>query len=877
LIGTEISHYRVLELLGRGGMGEVYLAEDLNLRRRVALKTLPPEMAADADRLERFRREAQTLAALDHPAIVTIHSVEEAEGVHLIAMQLVKGRTLDQLIPDGGMSLPELFKVALPLSDALAAAHEAGVTHRDLKPTNVMVTDDGQVKVLDFGLAKLEGAGEGAPDESARTLTEEGQVFGTVPYMSPEQVSGQGVDQRSDIFSLGVILYEMATGRRPFAGDTQAHLVSSILRDKPDSVTSLKAELPHHLGRIVNRCLEKEPRKRYQAALDVHNELEGLQQEVESGVLRTSSHAISATALRRGAKWWPIAAGAVVVLAAAGFLWLGSRQEPGARSGSEGPAAFQQMKITQLTASGNALEAAISPDGRYVVHLEEKNGKTSLHVLQVTTGSRVEIVPPSEIYMWDPVFSPDGEYVYLVMTPDRSGDNVGDLYRLPVLGGAPQRILPRVSQRVSFSPDGKRFAFMRSELATSAEELLVVNADGSGERLVKSTSYPEFFFQDPSWWPKGDLIAAPLQRFKPETRVAIVGVDVESGELRPLTDETWFNLNELAWYPDGAGLVMSAGKEGHFANKQIWELSHPAGSVRRVTNDLNDYNGVSLTGDGASLVTVLVEVVTNIWTADETGAASPAQRTQGRERNGNDGVAAAPDGTILYTSSGGRLWRLPPDDAAPRRFTQTDEVQVEPEISPDGRYVVYTSDAAGTVNVWRRDFDGGNPVQLTRGIIDYGPIFSPDSRWVLFESEERLYRVSVDGGEPLQITDRRIGDRPAVSPDGSLVAAETYDPESERWLVDIFPFEGGEPLQTVDLPPFDDLAWSADGEAIVYSDDSTEVQNLWRMPLDGGPPQQITHFDSQRIIEFDTLPGGGGFVLSRGTVTSDVVLLENFR
>jgi len=298
-VRKELSHYKVLSTLGRGGMGEVYLAQDSRLNRKVALKILPAEMALVPERLERFRREARAVAALNHPNIVTIYSVEEADGVHFLTMELVDGDPLVSRIKEGGLSLEEFLEIALPLAEALEAAHAKGIAHRDLKPHNVMVARDGRVKVLDFGLAKITApSGRTAPHQETATqalppdaLTTEGVVVGTVPYMSPEQVAGQAVDHRTDIFSMGVIFYEMASGRRPFAGSSSAELVSSILRDTPPSVTELRPDLPSDLGRIVRRCLAKEPADRFQTTRDVVNELRDLQHESSTPGIRHPSAA----------------------------------------------------------------------------------------------------------------------------------------------------------------------------------------------------------------------------------------------------------------------------------------------------------------------------------------------------------------------------------------------------------------------------------------------------------------------------------------------------------------------------------------------------------------------------------------------------------
>jgi serine/threonine-protein kinase len=341
MIGQTLGHYKIFDKLGAGGMGEVYLAEDTTLKRQVALKVLPPDLAASQERLERFQREAETLAALDHPNIVHIYTVEQAEDVHFLTMQLVEGKPLSELIPKGGMPLERIFEIAIPLADALATAHEKGVIHRDLKPANIMVTDEGRVKVLDFGLAKLRKETEIPLSTELPTepLTEEGRIVGTMPYMSPEQLEGKEIDARSDIFSLGVVLYELATGERPFRGDSSASLIMAIGRDTPPDVDSMRTTLPHHLGRVIRRCLEKNPERRFQSAKDVRNELEDLDKEESiSGVERVvsgtgpafESGAHRSLASGRGLMWMAVGA-AIIAIVVATASWLGrGSKEPGA-------------------------------------------------------------------------------------------------------------------------------------------------------------------------------------------------------------------------------------------------------------------------------------------------------------------------------------------------------------------------------------------------------------------------------------------------------------------------------------------------------------------------------------------------------------------
>ena len=336
MIGKTLGHYEVIGLLGKGGMGEVYRARDTKLKRDVALKVLPADLASDPARLERFQREAETVAGLSHPHIVTLYSVEEDQDTRFLTMELVEGQGLDEILTPDGLPLPKVFEIGIAVADALAAAHEKGIVHRDLKPANVMVTRDGHVKVLDFGLAKL-AEDKPAPDlevTEALGLTQEGAILGTVPYMSPEQLRGQDVDHRSDIFSLGILLYEIATGRRPFQGNNNADLTSSILKDTPSALSQLRPDLPRHLGRIVAQCLEKEPKDRYHSAVDIRNELRGLRREMESGVSQATgpiSGVHGAPQKSRTGLWLGIAATVVVLAGLAFFLGRG-RQTPQAQT-----------------------------------------------------------------------------------------------------------------------------------------------------------------------------------------------------------------------------------------------------------------------------------------------------------------------------------------------------------------------------------------------------------------------------------------------------------------------------------------------------------------------------------------------------------------
>ena len=409
MIPASLGHYRIVRAIGAGGMGDVYLAEDTKLGRQVALKVSPltgqtgtredgSGSSSRAERRQRFEREARAVAALNHPNIITIYSVEEHEAVLFLTMEYVEGRTLTDLIPREGMSLAQWLQIAIPLADAVGAAHQRGITHRDLKAANVMVGSDGRLKVLDFGLAKVRD--ESRIDGLSRTLTVEpltgeGRIIGTVAYMSPEQAQGKPVDARSDVFSLGILLFEMATGQRPFQGDTSMSVLSAIIKDTPASVTDLRADLPRDVGRVLRRCLAKDPEERYQTAKDLRADLRLLKEDVDSDA---SGRTQPVTATRQRPRSWRaalwLALGAVAVIAAGAAWWYIGR------AAATPPSAFASIDMKPLTNTGAVTVAAISPDGRYVVHDGGSADKPGLWLLQVATRSSTPIVPPMNGSFW---------------------------------------------------------------------------------------------------------------------------------------------------------------------------------------------------------------------------------------------------------------------------------------------------------------------------------------------------------------------------------------------------------------------------------------------------------------------------------------------
>ncbi|HWF89764.1 MAG TPA: protein kinase, partial [Pyrinomonadaceae bacterium] len=590
--GQTFGSYEVISFLSRGGMGEVYLAEDKRLGRKVALKLLPASFTTDADRLRRFEQEARAASALNHPNIITIYEIREAAGSHVIATEFVEGETLRHRLSRAPLALSETLHIAMQVADALAAAHKAGIIHRDIKPENIMLRPDGYVKVLDFGLAKLSEQATPAVAAEAPTIqvrTGSGIVIGTAGYMSPEQARGLGVDHRSDIFSLGAVIYEMLARRKPFEGDTPSDTLAAILKTEPPPLARVAHGVPAELVRIVNKSLRKDREERYQVVKDLWLDLKALKQELEfqdkldrsvasegdgtammAPVEPTEAFAGSRPTTERSAisnisesisveiKRHKIGAALVLVavlmiIGAGGFgvyKWF-SRAEPVAH--------FWDVRLTRLTNSGNVIDATISPDGKYIVYALSDRSSQSLYIRQVSTANDKLIVPPAPVGVFGMTFSPDGTELYYAL---KQNLDAGTLYRIPVLGGTPVKVLEKIDAPVSFAPDGKQFVLVRGNYPNPGESALVIaNLDGSGERKLVVEKNPErlasIFFTGPSWSPDGKIIAATVATIGGKSKV--VGFSVADGSEKDLSSESFAFSARVQWLPDMTGLIVVAG------------------------------------------------------------------------------------------------------------------------------------------------------------------------------------------------------------------------------------------------------------------------------------------------------------------------------
>lgn len=867
--GRQLGPYRIVKRLGMGGMGHIYLALDTRLNRYAALKFLSPDLISDPEMLERLGTEARAASALNHHNILTIYEIGEWEGRRYIASEYVEGLTLREVIERNLVDVPAALDITTQIASALVAAHTAGVIHRDLKPGNIMVRKDGYVKVIDFGLAKrIRRARRGVPDLS---VTRPGTIVGTVQYMSPEQAAGGQVDARSDIWSLGVILYELLTRQLPFDGASETAILESI-RERPAPELPPDLKLPPGTADFLRRALAKNPADRFQTAREALAALGSIQRPAVGQTTRP----IRLKPERPYVRWLIVAVSTIVLLA---ILW-----RFGLRDRLFQPNWFVIDKVRQVTFNGRVTLSALSPDGKYLAYVAgDPEGLQTLYLSQIDTATEQVKIPPRKEAYQGITFSPDNK-IYAV---SEGSDLLGKLYIVPLIGDAPEKpSLVDIDGPVTFSPKGDRFAFIRrvpyQEKGRQGVEHAILLAQASGSELHKITSSRDATIAPSlTWSPETGKIAALYIDYSTRSsgQPAVHVLDL-SGRTEVYRTPDW-RIVGRPWWNDRYSLLLTATAHSESSSQlQIQQLDLRRSKARNVTRDLAGYRSLTMSSDGSLLAAVKRESRRSLWVSIphdlQRGQTSLAELARFPTL-----AWTSPDRIIIDSLRGGfpNLWQL--DVNTLTRTSLTSEAFAEQNAVPvpNSKSVVLASNRSGQFKIWRYDLETNAYTQLTFGPnYDQSPTVSPDGKWIVYTSWRsalcQLWKVSINGGDSHLLWATPAKDA-QFSPDGrNLVCiAKTGD----IWTTAVFPADRPRLFRAFPnvSPP---VIWAPDGASLhSVVTDKHGISNIWSTSLKTGKARSLTTFEDQRILKFAWSPGGDRLACLRESFGSDVTLFSRQR
>ena len=895
IVGQSLGRYTILSLLGTGGMGQVYRARDTTLGREVAVKVLPAAFTQDAERVRRFEQEARAASSLNHPNIITIYEIGRVDRTQFIAAELVAGLTLRQRMADGRIKLSVALDVTVQVASALAAAHAAGIAHRDIKPENIMLRPDGLVKVVDFGLAKLVEKQAPLGDDPLRLKsggTLPGVVMGTVGYMSPEQVGATKVDERTDIFSLGVVLYEVLAGRQPFRGDSAVEVMNAILKEDPPELSAAnldsrgsREQISPALQRIVRRCLEKRPEARFQSASDLAFALKSLSDA--SGAILTSSTAASTESKRR--RWLTPAVTILVLTTLAGLFFLAGWLRGGLMRSTPG----QPVRLLRLT-DFNGLEEfpAVSPDGKFVAFTAEAGGTRQIFVRQLAGGPPLPVTHDAADHLYPRWSSDSASLIYY--SPSSEAEGRGAIWETSMFGGAPRRLTTSIGS-ADLSRDGQHLAFIRFN--EGQIELAVAARDGSNARVVAQLT-SNFKYYSPRWSPDGNWIGYVRSFYFEDNLFA---APANGGEPRLVVNDRSM-LRGFAWTRDSRRLVYSSSRGAtmlYLPNFNLWSAELAGSEPRQLTFGEISYVQPDISPAGTVFAS-RVHMQFNIWKypvdgspVDNVRRAVQMTRQTGQVLTPSVGPG---DKEMVYLSDSGghsNLWIMKLDSGETRQTTsERDAVKPVgvPVWSPDGKHIalVFRSTIHDDVDLWLISPDGSNLRKVGKG---GNAAWSGDGRWLYYGVTkdalvDELKKVSPEGGPQVDVRPDEAS-APAIAPDGSAVYFLRFltnvndSPDIEIYAAR--PENGPAQLLTR-IPGSRVPAWqqihpviSPDGKWLAVPLTDAGVTNLWALPTAGGSLRQITDFGQRRtfIVRRVSWSADGKFIFaSLGGGDADIVLLD---